>query len=140
MSIDGVNCLPPFLRAADFTDGGCKSLEPRYSTNNKPLTLQISVVEGRLCQTLPRTNLTCCLPCPMTEWAYPDSFETMSAAANWVSVASTICCVALLLSWAVLPVDKTFRHYLSISLTVAVVFMNVGCRILMRPVGTWEDC
>jgi hypothetical protein len=62
----------------------------------------------------------------MTKWAYPDSFETMSEAANWVSVVSTVGCVFLLVSWAVLPVDKTFRHYLSICLTTAVVFMNLG--------------
>jgi hypothetical protein len=61
----------------------------------------------------------------MADWGYPDSFKTMSAAANWVAVASTVCCVFLLLSWAVLPVDKTYRHYLSICLTMGVVFMNV---------------
>lgn len=49
----------------------------------------------------------------------------MGLAANWVAVASTICCLFLLVSWAVLPVDKTFRHYLSISLTVGVMMMNV---------------
>lgn len=51
----------------------------------------------------------------------------MTTAANWVSVASTICCVFLLISWAVLPVDKTYRHYLSICLTFGVMFMSV-CR------------
>ncbi|KAK3328846.1 hypothetical protein B0H66DRAFT_467609 [Apodospora peruviana] len=69
---------------------------------------------------------TCCLPCPMTDWAYPDSFHTLSLGAGWVAVVSTICCVFLLLSWAVLPVDKTYRHYLSICLTTAVLFMNLG--------------
>ncbi len=81
-------------------------------------------MEGRICQKL-SDELTCCLPCPLTDWAYPDSFKTMTAAANWVAVAGTICCVFLLLSWAVLPVDKTYRHYLSICLTVAVIFMSV---------------
>lgn len=67
----------------------------------------------------------------MTEWAYPDSFETMSLVANWTSVVSTVACLFLLVSWAVLPVDKTFRHYLSISLTTAVVFMNVCVSICL---------
>ena len=49
----------------------------------------------------------------------------MSAAADWVAVASTVCCVFLLVSWAALPVDKTYRHYLSICLTIGVIFMNV---------------
>ena len=62
----------------------------------------------------------------MTEWVYPDYFATVSTAANWVSVFGTVCCAFLLLSWAFLPVDKTHRHYLSISLTAAVVLMNVS--------------
>jgi len=32
----------------------------------------------------------------------------------------------LLLSWLVLPVEKTHRHYLSICLTIAVMLMNVS--------------
>ncbi|AEO70061.1 uncharacterized protein THITE_2120943 [Thermothielavioides terrestris NRRL 8126] len=62
----------------------------------------------------------------------------MSAAANWVAVASTVCCVFLLLSWAVLPVDKTYRHYLSICLTMGVVFMNLGFVIPLA--GNPEQC
>ena len=63
----------------------------------------------------------------MTDWAYPDSFNTLGVAAQWVAVGSTVCCVFLLASWAFLPVEKTYRHYLSICLTTAVLFMNVGC-------------
>ncbi|KAK4129323.1 hypothetical protein N657DRAFT_67823 [Parathielavia appendiculata] len=99
------------------------------------LTLHV-VVEGRLCSEIGELN--CCLPCPMTDWAYPDSFQTMGTAANWVAVASTICCVFLLISWAVLPVDKTYRHYLSISLTVAVMFMNLGFVIPLA--GNPDQC
>ncbi|KAK3394460.1 hypothetical protein B0H63DRAFT_517587 [Podospora didyma] len=99
------SCPAPFLAEAGFTNGG--------------------YVEGRLCQTLPN-GVSCCLPCPMTDWAYPDGFDTMGVAADWVAVASTVCCVFLLLSWAVLPVDKTFRHYLSICLTTGVLLMNLG--------------
>jgi len=61
----------------------------------------------------------------MTDWAYPDSFNTVGLAAQWVSVVGVICCVGLLLSWAALPVEKTFRHYLSISLTTGVMLMSV---------------
>lgn len=66
----------------------------------------------------------------MTEWVYPDSFDTLSAVANWVSLISVICCFFLLLSWAVLPVEKTNRHYLSMCLTIAVLLMNVGIRYI----------
>lgn len=37
-----------------------------------------------------------------------------------------ICCIFLLASWAFLPLEKTRRHYLSVSLTCAVVLMNVS--------------
>ncbi|KAM7206906.1 hypothetical protein V8F33_000005 [Rhypophila sp. PSN 637] len=103
-TVPAFQCPKPFLDRQGFTDGG--------------------FVEGRLCRDV--GTLTCCLPCPMTDWAYPDSFETMSLVANWAAVVSTVACLFLLVSWAVLPVDKTFRHYLSISLTTAVVFMNLG--------------
>lgn len=84
----------------------------------------LPVVDGRLCQNL--GQVTCCLPCPMTDWVYPDSFESLGLAAEWVAVAGTVCCVLLMLSWIFLPVDKTHRHYLSVCLTSAVVLMNVS--------------
>lgn len=68
----------------------------------------------------------CCLPCPMADWVYPDYFKTFTDIVNWICVVGTICCVFLLLSWAFLPVEKTNRHYLSISLTTAVLLMNVS--------------
>lgn len=61
----------------------------------------------------------------MTDWAYPNEFQTVGVGAQWVSVIGLVCCVFLLLSWAALPVEKTFRHYLSISLTTAVLLMSV---------------
>jgi len=98
-------CFHPFLNVKAFTDGGH--------------------VDGRLCANFP-TNEVCCLPCPVSKWIYPDSFETMTTTANWVAVVGTVSCLFLLISWAVLPVDKTFRHYLSISLTTGVLFMSLG--------------
>ncbi|CCE31364.1 uncharacterized protein CPUR_05216 [Claviceps purpurea 20.1] len=62
----------------------------------------------------------------MADWVYPDSFFIMVTVANWVAVASTICCVYLLVSWAALPVDKTNRHYLSVCLTFGVLLMTLG--------------
>ncbi|KAI2618368.1 hypothetical protein GGR54DRAFT_631008 [Hypoxylon sp. NC1633] len=98
-------CPAPFFNELSFpTDGGH--------------------VEGRLCSPLGR--LSCCIPCPMTDWTYPDNFGAATAAANWISVVGMACCVFLLLSWLVLPVDKTHRHYLSISLTCATVLFSLG--------------
>ncbi|CCF39314.1 hypothetical protein CH063_10179 [Colletotrichum higginsianum] len=100
------NCPAPFLAMSFFPDDE-------------------GFIEGRLCQNLSAT-LQCCLPCPLTDWVYPDYFNTLTTAANWVCVASAACCLFLLVSWAVLPVDKTYRHYLSICLTIAVLIMNLG--------------
>lgn len=82
-------------------------------------------IPGRLCQEL-KPGLSCCLPCPITDWVYADYFQTSSDVASWVSVVGAICCVFLLLSYAVLPVEKTGRHYLSISIVSAVIFMHVS--------------
>ncbi|KUI56597.1 Frizzled/smoothened-like sans CRD protein B [Cytospora mali] len=109
-------CPAPFLNELQFGNGG--------------------YVEGRLCMAV--GEISCCLPCPLTAWAYPDNFDTMGIAADWVAVASTFCCVFLLLSWLVLPIDKTHRHYLSICLTFAVVFMNLGFVIPLA--GNPEQC
>ncbi|WDK13783.1 hypothetical protein CGRA01v4_05063 [Colletotrichum graminicola] len=82
-------------------------------------------IDGRLCQNLSET-VRCCLPCPLADWVYPPEFNTMTTAVNWVCVASAACSLFLLLSWACLPVEKTYRHYLSICLTMAVLIMNLG--------------
>ncbi|KAF4123965.1 7 transmembrane receptor (Secretin family) [Geosmithia morbida] len=104
-SLDGVNLCPePFFDAKLFDDGG--------------------FVEGRLCQQT--GELSCCLPCPLTHWVYPDYFETVTDVANWVATVSAICCVFLILSWTVLPVNKTNRHYLSICLTIGIFIMSLG--------------
>ncbi|KAK8088921.1 hypothetical protein PG997_003882 [Apiospora hydei] len=116
-NISDFPCPPPFLNELKFPSAG-------------------GFVDGRLCQKL--GGLTCCLPCPMTDWAYPDSFNSSSQVANWINVVGVVCCVFLLASWAFLPVEKTHRHYLSISLTCAVMFMNLGFIIPLA--GKPEQC
>ncbi|KAI1493121.1 hypothetical protein F5X96DRAFT_677263 [Biscogniauxia mediterranea] len=110
-------CLAPFFNEALFpTEGGH--------------------IEGRLCA--PLGTLSCCLPCPMTDWAYPDTFDAATGAANWINVVGMVCCVFLLISWIVLPVERTHRHYLSICLTCAIVLMNLGFIIPLA--GKPEQC
>lgn len=70
--------------------------------------------------------MLCCLPCPLTDWTYPTYFATLTTAANWVATAGVILCAFLLISWAILPTDKTNRHYLSVCLTLAVMIMSVS--------------
>lgn len=110
-------CLPPFLDVNLFNN--TQGYEP-----------------GRLCQNLGK--VTCCLPCPMTDWVYPESFNTLGLVAEWIAVVSTILCGGLLLSWAVLPVEKTSRHYLSVCLTSAVMLMNMGFVVPLA--GRPDEC
>lgn len=120
-------CPPPFYDPSLFPDdGGCKRIDP-----GMPISfLTTAVIDGRLCKQV--DIIQCCLPCPMTDWVYPERFETLTSVANWVSLSSQICCVFLLLSWAFLPVEKTNRHYLSICLTFAILLMNVSTDTVSR--------
>lgn len=74
----------------------------------------------------------------MTDWTYNDGFIHVGIATQWVAVGSTCCCLFLLLSWTVLPIDKTHRHYLSICLTIAVVMMNLG--FIIPLLGRPDQC
>jgi hypothetical protein len=106
----------------DVSGGDQLALDPKGTMANRNGP---TVVDGRFCKQI-TPQLKCCLPCPLTDWVYPDNFDMMAEVANWVCVVGTICCLFLLLSYAVLPVDKTHRHYLSICTTSAVVLMNVS--------------
>ncbi|KAI1369363.1 hypothetical protein F5Y08DRAFT_151796 [Xylaria arbuscula] len=111
---------------------GC--LRPFYNEEAFPMTG--GYVAGRLCSNI--TGVSCCLPCPLTDWVYPDNFQTATKSADWINVAGMVGCAFLLLSWIILPVERTHRHYLSICLTVAVVFMNLGFIIPLA--GKPEQC
>ncbi|KAI0879491.1 hypothetical protein GGS24DRAFT_511952 [Hypoxylon argillaceum] len=93
-------------------------------------------IAGRLCSSL--TGESCCLPCPLTDWVYPDNFTPATQSADWINVAGMVGCAFLLLSWIVLPVERTHRHYLSICLTAAVVLMNLGFIIPLA--GKPDEC
>ncbi|KAE9381725.1 G protein-like protein-coupled receptor : GPCR, secretin-like protein [Stipitochalara longipes BDJ] len=98
-------CPTPFLDAGLFPSTG-------------------GFTSGRFCSTV--GDVTCCLPCPQTEWLYPDSFDTMTQSASWINVAGMACSMFLIISFAFLPVGKTHRHYLSVCLAIATVMMQLG--------------
>jgi hypothetical protein len=62
-------CFAPFYDASKFDLGGC-----RYSeVSLLECTLIMVVVDGRFCApafTI-QPGLYCCLPCPMTDYLYP---------------------------------------------------------------------
>ena len=49
----------------------------------------------------------------------------MTRVANYLNVVGMVFAVFLLASFAFLPVAKTHRHYLSVSLVIGVVLMQV---------------
>lgn len=53
-------------------------------------------------------------------------FYSLARTAGWINVAGFVCCVILLLSFAFLPVEKSRRHYLSVSLVVAIILLQVS--------------
>ncbi|KAJ9615864.1 hypothetical protein H2200_001941 [Cladophialophora chaetospira] len=105
----GGQCPRPFLQESLFpSDGG--------------------FVTGRFCMPISQLqpNLTCCLPCPLTDWVYSDGFESRTEIANWVNVVALLFSAYLLLSFVILPVKYTHRHYLSVCLTLGVVFSELA--------------
>lgn len=118
-------CLPPFLDESLFQNStGCKCISGSAWGTLWTEVDRIPDIDGRFCASL--GDVSCCLPCPMTDFVYPESFNTLGTVAGWVGVVSLICAVFLLASYAVLPVEKTHRHYLSICLTCAVAILSVS--------------
>ncbi|SLM34364.1 GPCR, family 2-like [Lasallia pustulata] len=112
-------CPAPFLAQSGFASTG-------------------GFIRGRLCAPVPtlKGTINCCLPCPMTEWVYPDNFSQMARVANWLNVLGLVCTMALLISFVVLPADKSRRHYLTVCLVVGVTMMQVAFII---PLGAKPD-
>ncbi|KAG9245704.1 G protein-like protein-coupled receptor : GPCR, secretin-like protein [Calycina marina] len=81
-------------------------------------------IDGRFCSDF--LDISCCLPCPQTDWLYSDDFNNITNSANWINVAGLAACVFLLVSYAALPVNKTHRHYLSICLVIGIALMQIA--------------
>ncbi|KAK8247924.1 hypothetical protein HDK77DRAFT_508168 [Phyllosticta capitalensis] len=92
---------------------------------------------GRFCGLNPTgAGTKCCLPCPIQDWVYSDDFLSHLQTANWLGVASFSLICFLLISYLVLPPNKSGRHYLTIGSAIAVMFQTLG---LFIPLGTKPD-
>ena len=62
-------------------------------------------------------------------------FSVIPKAASWLNVAGMVCSVSMLITFLVLPVSRTSRHYLTVGLVVAVCLLQVITRglILREP-------
>ncbi|KAF4555827.1 Hypothetical protein D9617_2g057910 [Elsinoe fawcettii] len=104
----GRGCPPPYYNAIGFPDTG-------------------GFTDARICLPRERTlGALCCLPCPTTQWIYPDSFEKIADAAAWVNVVSLILLAFVLLSYALLPTQYTRSHYLNTCLVISACLVNLG--------------
>ncbi|CAK4031824.1 hypothetical protein AC579_2693, partial [Lecanosticta acicola] len=102
-------CVAPFLDESKFgTEGG--------------------YITGRFCNPIDALpgKPTCCLPCPATEWAYSDNFNTSTTAAQWLNVVGLVLMAFMLLSYILLPAQQTSSHYLSVCLIVSIVMITLG--------------
>lgn len=52
-------------------------------------------------------------------------FKSVPKIISWVNVAGLVCAMSLLVSYFVLPTEKTSRHYLTIGMIVSVCFLEV---------------
>lgn len=83
-------------------------------------------------------STTCCLPCPATDWVYPDRFNTATQASEWLNVLGLVLMAFMLLTYLVLPTQQTRSHYLSVCLVISVMFIALGFTI---PLGARpEQC
>lgn len=89
-------------------------------------------IGGRFCEPIAE-GLNCCLPCPLTDWRYPDGVDSKITAIGWLGVALLPLTVFLLVSWAVLPAKFTNRNYITVCFTLSVVCLQIP---LIIPLGT----
>ncbi|EED17008.1 conserved hypothetical protein [Talaromyces stipitatus ATCC 10500] len=111
-SLSGI-CPPPFIQESLFANS-------------------TGYIGGRFCE--PATGgQSCCLPCPMADWRYPDGVDSTNTAIGWLGVALLPLTVFLLVTWAVLPVKFTNRNYINVCFTLSVVCLQIPFII---PLGT----
>ncbi|KAF2674233.1 hypothetical protein BT63DRAFT_5292 [Microthyrium microscopicum] len=89
-------------------------------------------VQGRMCSDV-GGGLTCCLPCPATDWIYPQSFNMWYRISQIISAVGMAISMFLLISWAVLPAEKSRRHYLSVCLVIGIL---LECLAFVIPLGS----
>ncbi|KAF2146682.1 uncharacterized protein K452DRAFT_294234 [Aplosporella prunicola CBS 121167] len=101
-------CPAPFLSERDYGLGG--------------------YIGGRYCTHISKQDpgLRCCLPCPATDYIYSETFNSSYKVVEGMNVLGLICLLYLLLSWILLPVEKTRRHYLSVCLVIGAISLSLG--------------
>lgn len=134
-------CPYPFLDASLYpkTGGGAYKLLPDPKTTaSRPQLINVRLtteIETRFCAA-PNPALLCCLPCPLSEWVFSDTFEHQVPIANYISIGAFVLNCLLLLTFGLLPEEKSHRHYLSMGLTLSLLLLSIAFII---PLSTKPD-
>ena len=101
-----LTCPLPFLPESSYPDTG-------------------GYTAGRFCGPFTK-DLYCCLPCPLEQWVYSDAFKSRANVAYWFNVPALAAQVFLLVTFAVLPAEKSRVHYMSVGLCCALMMLEVS--------------
>ena len=115
--------MPIDCRIMAFTFPNTSCPKPFLDLNEYPY--KAGFERGRFCGAF-RPDLTCCLPCPLEYWSYSDEFSQNVDSAHWVNLPAMVCQIFLLLTFIVLPPEKSHRHYLSVGLCLALILLEVS--------------
>ncbi|KAI4173046.1 MAG: hypothetical protein LQ343_003156 [Gyalolechia ehrenbergii] len=63
-------------------------------------------------------------------------FKTIPKVSKWLNVVGMVCTLSLLISFTILPVQRTSRHYLTVCFIIAVCILQLGFII---PLGAQPD-
>lgn len=78
---------------------------------------------GRICAPfgVAGKTLSCCLPCPVTDWIYSSDFPNNVRAANRLAIVAIVLEVFVLVTYASLPIEESRRDYLNVGLMVSLM-------------------
>ncbi|KAL4922635.1 hypothetical protein BDW62DRAFT_435 [Aspergillus aurantiobrunneus] len=81
---------------------------------------------GRWCtsQTSGDETVSCCFPCPFTDWQYAHGFR--EEVVPWIALVVLVLMLVSALTFIVLPVSDTQRHYLTSSPLMGFIFMSIA--------------
>lgn len=79
--------------------------------------------------------MACCLPCPVEKLFYGG--EGAFTVSETVAAVSLAGCAFLILSWLVLPKERSGRRYLGVGLVAAVTVLSV-CFYTLFDLCTWQ--
>ncbi|KAL4759130.1 uncharacterized protein BDW70DRAFT_161911 [Aspergillus foveolatus] len=109
-----------------------------------PFIAEISIgdtggyLAGRWCepQLVGNETVSCCFPCPFTDWQYSDGLGNEMV--PWLALVVLVFVVIGALTYILLPAEDTRRHYLVISPLMGFVFMPLAFIVPLG--GTARQC